>query len=331
MAKTWHLGLIFIYVFLSACAPRAQAEIAAPTLTPTAKSSDTPAPTASSTAPAPTETPLIQNIPGLSTLADVVSVELVLTGEPELDSNAYLYKLTYLSDGFTVLGYFAAPKDYLERAAPYPILVYNRGGHSDFGAVPAKWPASMAVELQAIVVASQYRETHEGTGKDEFGGNDVHDVIKLLDFLDLCAFADHDRMVMMGESRGSIMTFEILRVDDRVRAAVVTGSVPDLAAIYDFREYTIQSVLRYRVGGTPEEVPLEYEKRSASFWADEIDVPLLVFHTEDDWRAPIAPVDAFVTSLESLGKDVTYIRQTEGGHCWKDWGIILEFFQENTR
>jgi len=136
---------------------------------------------------------------------------------------------------------------------------------------------------------------------------------------------------MMGESRGSIMTFEVLRVDDRVRAAVVTGSVPDLAAIYNFREYTIQSLLRYRVGGTPEEVPLEYEKRSASFWADEIDVPLLVFHTEDDWRAPIAPVDAFVTSLESLGKEVTYIRQAEGGHCWKDWGLIQEFFQKHTR
>lgn len=258
-------------------------------------------------------------------------MEALLTGNVELDAKAYLYKLTYLSDGFTVLGYFAAPKDYLDRAAPYPVLIYNRGGHSDFGAVPARLPASIAVEFQAIVVASQYRETHEGTGKDEFGGDDVHDVIKLLDFLDRCAFADHNRMVMMGESRGSIMSFEILRMDDRVKAAVVTGSVPDLAAIYDFHEPTIQGVLRYRVGGSPDEVPLEYEKRSASFWADEIDVPLLIFHTEDDRDAPIAPVDAFVASLGAQGKDVTYIRQAEGGHCWKDWGIIQEFFQEHTR
>ena len=331
MLKTWRFSSLVLCILLSACAPRSKTVPAAPTALPTQSIVAVSTPTAASTTAAPTVSPLIQSIPELSALADVVSVELVLTGEPELDANAYLYKLTYLSDGFTVLGYFAAPKDYLERAAPYPVLVYNRGGHSDFGAVPAWLPASIAVEFPAIVVASQYRETQEGTGKDEFGGEDVHDVSKLLDFLDLCAFADHDRMVMMGESRGSIMTFEILRVDDRVRAAVVTGSVPDLAAIYNFREYTIQSLLRYRVGGTPEEVPLEYEKRSASFWADEIDVPLLVFHTEDDWRAPIAPVDAFVTSLESLGKEVTYIRQAEGGHCWKDWGLIQEFFQKHTR
>lgn len=87
------------------------------------------------------------------------------------------------------------------------------------------------------MVASQYRETQEGTGQDEFGGDDVHDVSKLLDFLDLCAFANHNRMVMMGESRGSIMTFEILRVDDRVKAAVVTGSVSDLAGGSEFHPH----------------------------------------------------------------------------------------------
>ncbi len=281
--------------------------------------------------PEPTPSPSVLSIPGMAALPGMLSLEPFLTGSPELDEGALLYKFSYLSDGFTVLAYIAAPKDYLEQPAPYPVLVYNRGGHADYGAVEAILPASLAIHLQAVVVASQYRETHEGTGKDEFGGADLRDVLQLLDFIDQCAFADRDRIVMMGESRGSIMTFEVLRMDTRVKASIVTGSVPDLAAVYDWRGQTVKNMLKYRVGGSPEEVPAEYEKRSALLWADEIEVPLLVFHTEDDTRAPIAPVDAFVALLEEQGKDVRYIRQAEGGHCWKDWGIILEFFQEHTQ
>jgi dipeptidyl aminopeptidase/acylaminoacyl peptidase len=76
----------------------------------------------------------------------------------------------YLSDGNTVEGYIAAPKDYLEQTKPYPVLIYNRGGNGDYGAVNSNFPPSIAISLNAIIVASQYRETNQGTGKDEFGG-----------------------------------------------------------------------------------------------------------------------------------------------------------------
>jgi dipeptidyl aminopeptidase/acylaminoacyl peptidase len=279
----------------------------------------------------PTSLPMSNSIEELARLSDVLSIEEVITGVDELDEGAYLYRIMYLSDGYTVEGYIAAPKDYLEQAEPYPVLIYNRGGNADYGAVNSNFPPAIAITLKAIVFASQYRETHEGTGKDEFGGDDVHDVIKLLDFVERCTFADKEHIIMWGESRGSIMTYEILRMDDRIRAAIVTGSVPDLVATYNQRNQLMKNMLKYRVGGTPDEVPEEYSKRSAIQWAEEINTPLLIFHTEDDTRAPVEDVDKFFSVMESFGKDVIYIRKLEGDHCWRDMALIKAFFDRHTK
>lgn len=311
-------------ILLAACAPG----LAAPTPQNTPSATQLPTKT---TAPSPTTQPRVQSIPDLLNLEDVLTVEEYKTGIDELDAGALAYAITYLSDGYTVEGYISAPIDYLEKEEAYPVLVYNRGGNADFGAVNSNMPPNLAISFQAIVLASQYRETRGGNGKDEFGGADVRDIIKLIDLVGSCPFIDHDHVVMWGESRGSIMTFEILRVDDRIDAAIVDGSVPDLVAVYNFRNQDMQSMLDYRVGGSPEEVPEEYTKRSAIQWADEINVPLLVFHTEDDLRAPIEPVDEFVALLQSLGKEVTYVRQAKGGHCWNDLDMIMDFFAEHTR
>ncbi len=330
--------LLSALFLLASCTPVPPADIISETqspastasLIPTTQPVIIPSPTVNSL---PVESaPLVINaIQDLATLPDVLSIKEIVTGIEELDQGAISYELQYLSDGNTVVGYVAAPRDYLERPEPYPVLVYNRGGQGDFAAVNSNTPPQIAMQFDAIVFISQYRETREGTGKDEFGGDDLHDVIKLLDFIDLCSFADKDHIVMIGESRGSIMTFEIIRMDERVKAAIVTGSVPDLVAVYNQRDDAMKGVLVYRVGGTPEEVPAEYTKRSAIQWVEEINIPLLIFHTVDDTRAPIGPVDEFVWLLESLGKEVTYVRREVGGHGWSDEEMILEFFNKYTR
>jgi dipeptidyl aminopeptidase/acylaminoacyl peptidase len=312
--------LIPLIILLTSCTP----------VIPQTPPPATPVPTASST-PTATPPPIIHSIEEMIKLDEVLSLEEVSSSIAEYDQEAYTYAFTYLSQGNLVEGYIAAPKDYLNQQTPYPILIYNRGGNADFGAVSPKIPAYLAIPLKAIVFASQYRETFTGTGKDEFGGDDVQDVIKLLDFAERCAFADSGKIVMLGVSRGSIMTYEVLRMDDRMRAAITLGGVPDLASAYHFREGSMQSILKYRVGGTPEEVPEEYERRSAIQWANEINVPLLIFHAVDDDRASIKPEDLFVSLLKTLDKDVIYIRAEEGGHGYGDLNLIQEFFAAHTK
>lgn len=328
-----HAAIILVF-FLSSCTPMISPVIEDSAASPVPAASTAPSTPTSTAENEPTLTPSaslqIDSLDELNQLEDVISVEAVNSESDSLNQETYLYKIVYLSDGYQVLGYVSAPRDYLEQPSPYPVLVYNRGGNGDYGAVEAHVPQAIAYTLKAVVFASQYRETQEGTGKDEFGGDDVHDVIKLLDFAERCSFADAQNIILWGESRGSIMTFEVIREDDRVRAAIVDGSVPNLSSLYSSREFDMKNMLKFRVGGSPEEVPQEYAKRSALLWADEIDVPLLIFHTEDDARAPIGPVDKFVSLLQRLGKDVTYVRRETGGHCYREDDVIIEFFKLHT-
>ena len=92
------------------------------------------------------------------------------------------FRLRYVSGDAEVIGYISLPADY--ETARYPVLIYNRGGNGEFSKLE-----SPEVQLMArygfVVLASQYRGVDGGTGMDHFGGDDVDDVIKLIDFAEL--------------------------------------------------------------------------------------------------------------------------------------------------
>lgn len=76
----------------------------------------------------------------------------------------------------------------------------------------------------------------------------------------------------------------------------------------------MKEVYRELVGGTPQELPEEYEKRSATYWADQIDTPLLIFHTEADDRVSIAQAEQLAAKLKAAGKEYQFISDGAGGH-----------------
>lgn len=76
----------------------------------------------------------------------------------------------------------------------------------------------------------------------------------------------------------------------------------------------MKEVYRELVGGTPQELPEEYEKRSATYWADQINTPLLIFHTEADDRVSIAQAEQLAAKLKAAGKEYQFISDGAGGH-----------------
>ena len=72
---------------------------------------------------------------------------------------------------------------------------------------------------------------------------------------------------MLGISRGGMMTYEVLSKDERVHKAVVVSGLSDCFMSYEERS-DMQTIFDSLVGGSPEEMPEEYEKRSATYWAD---------------------------------------------------------------
>ena len=86
----------------------------------------------------------------------------------------------------------------------------------------------------------------------------------------------------------------------------------------------MKRLLNELIGGTPEELPKEYEARSAICWADEIDVPVLIFHSKGDARVSYEQAKAMASALHEAGKDCTFITYDDnvhGGHK-EDFEII---------
>ncbi len=57
-------------------------------------------------------------------------------------------------------------------------------------------------------------------GNREFGGDDVYDVIKLIDIMLELNFVKKDGVYMLGQSRGGMMTYRACSIDRRIKATV---------------------------------------------------------------------------------------------------------------
>ena len=210
------------------------------------------------------------------------------------------YEIRYYSDQCEVISYLSIPSKCIEQQIPFPCMIYNRGGNRNFGVTNPETNAGYAETMNRIVFSSQYRGAAGGTGQDEFGGDDVHDVIKLIDLCEQFAFVDMSRIYMMGISRGGMMTYRAVSKDDRINKAVVVSGVADAFMNYEERP-DIQDVYQILVGGSPEALPQEYERRSATYWADKIKCPIMIIHSEMDDKVSFEQAEKMVQMMEETG------------------------------
>ena len=127
-----------------------------------------------------------------------------------------------------------------------------------------------------IVIASQYRGNDESQGKDELGGNDVNDIINLSEIINTLPFADLNNLFMLGHSRGGISTYKALQQNKLpIKAAAVIAGVSDLFLFEELQPNVIPFFKEF-IPNYDSNKDEEFRKRSVIFWANEINVPLLL-------------------------------------------------------
>lgn len=238
------------------------------------------------------------------------------------------YKITYQSDDCTVVSYLSVPNECVEKQEAYPCIIYNRGGNREYGANQPEYIAYLAESSGKIVFATQYRGVDGGTGTEEFGGADLKDVLKLVDFCEEFSFVNMEQLYMMGVSRGGMMTYMAAREDSRIKKAVVISGISDATLSYEARP-DMQTVFKLLVGETPESNPEEYEKRSAVCWADEIQCPVLIIHSKLDQQVSFEQAEKMAEALEKAGKEYKIVSHEDNVHGLhpEDFAIIMEWFQ----
>ena len=228
------------------------------------------------------------------------------------------YKFNYLSDGLKIEGYLCIPLSVEKTQKPGKCVMFNHGGNRDYGKLENNTLAPICAVCDRIVVASQYRGCGGSEGEDHFGGDDLNDVIKLID---LCekhfSFIDMDDFCVAGSSRGGVMTYPAARKDSRIKRIIALSAECDLFEAYEARD-DMKPVLKETIGFTPEEKPEEYKKRSAVYWADEIKIPVLMFHAKQDKQVSYSQAEKLYEKLKD-NTDCTFITYDDDIH-----GIVHE-------
>lgn len=171
-----------------------------------------------------------------------------------------------------------------------------------------------------------------------WGTVDLDDVVSVLDAaLDRFPFCDGDRVGMLGGSYGGYMaTLLAARHGHRFRAICSERAVNNL--LTEEWSSDIGTAFRSQHGPGPVDDPEEYRRMSPSVLAHDIHVPMLIIHSEEDWRCPIAQAEELWMTLKLLGRDVTFYRFPGENHELSRSGspvhrrmraeIILDYFAE---
>jgi dienelactone hydrolase len=190
-----------------------------------------------------------------------------------------LVRIHYLSDGLKVVGFIYRPR--ITAGKKLPVILWCRGGvggdtaisNANFHDLHEMYRLASAGFL---VMAPQYRGIDGGEGKDELGGADVHDILNLMPVAESLGYADLSRVFIVGFSRGAMMALQAIRMGLHVRAAVVVGVPADwqLAARDNPTLARVAEEYWPDYKSNPEEA---FRSRSPAYWAEQINVPLLIF------------------------------------------------------
>ncbi len=232
-----------------------------------------------------------------------------------INESVDISSITYLSDGLKINGYLATPKE----PGTYPVVVFNRGGNRDFGAlnaVRATYILGRIASWGYVVAASNYRGGGGSEGMEEFGGKDVRDVHHLIPMLANMAEADTSRMAIYGYSRGGLMTYRVLAETCAFEAAIVGAGVTNSIRMIAQRPPMEEHVYAQLIPNYSNNKEAALKDRSPIFWADQLckSTPIMLLHGSSDWR--VSPEDAMdmVAELYRLKHPVRFHFYEGGDH-----------------
>lgn len=208
-----------------------------------------------------------------------------------------------------------------------PALVLVHGGFHEHFNPTWFWMVEQAVARGYVVFFPEYRGSR-GYGdrhfRNDYGVTDVADVLSAAEFLERQADLDADRIGIIGESRGGMVTLlAIEKQPKQFRAAVDIVGLTDFVAYMAYKpEYRRQEVARESPGFNgllPNDNLAAYMAVSPINNVDAIESPLLVIATTGDKIAPLAlHTGRLVDALKARGKtfEAKIYEDAPGGHVF---------------
>ena len=219
-------------------------------------------------------------------------------------NDADFKKIVYKSEGLKVVGIIGYSKD-INPNVKLPVIIYNRGGSGNSGKITVKSLNEIIYPLVKsgyIVIASQYRGNDGSEGKDELGGRDVDDVINLMNVINELKFADTKNIFMVGRSRGAVNSYRALQQGLHVNAAAIISGVSDSLLLKKSQPEVIIPLLEEYIPDYNEKHEQVLTERSAVLWPEDINVPVLLMHGDNDKIVDVSSSKVLAQKLTALNK-----------------------------
>lgn len=215
-------------------------------------------------------------------------------------------------------GWVMKPVDFQE-GRRYPMVLEIHGGPHAFYANAYFHEFQLLAARGYVVVYTNppgsqgYGESFATFTNQAWGEKDMPDVMAAVDHIIAQGYVDPDRLGVTGGSYGGYLTNWIIGHSDRFRAAVTQRCVTNLASMYGTSDIGF-SFGEYEFGGAPWDAPEQFARLSPITYVREIRTPLLIIHSEQDYRCPVEQAEQLYVALKRLRREVEFVRFPDESH-----------------
>ncbi len=183
-----------------------------------------------------------------------------------------------------------------------------------------------------VAASSAYRGNRLSQGVDEFGGDDVHDVLAMITLLQRLDYVDPGRIFMVGFGRGGLMTYRALEMGAPVRAAAVVSGIANVQEL-EALDAEIAGGFKDE-GGWPGLAEIhgdwdeakkasELQRRSPALRAGDLTTPLMVVHGRLNESVSVGQALTVTSRIRESGSPVEAVIYGYGDHTLveqqEDW------------
>jgi dipeptidyl aminopeptidase/acylaminoacyl peptidase len=215
-------------------------------------------------------------------------------------------------DGYPVHGWVVRPPG----PGPHPVLLLIHGGpYTQYGWRLFDEAQVYAAAGYAVVMgnprgSSGYGEPHGRAIMGNVGEISAVDLIALLDAALKSPELDGERVGVLGGSHGGFMTTWLAaHHSDRFKAALSERAVNAIDS------FTGSSDIGWCFADSMYgKDPAEQARQSPLTYADKINIPMLIVHSEHDWRCPVEQAQRLFVALKRRGATVEMLLFPGEGH-----------------
>jgi dipeptidyl aminopeptidase/acylaminoacyl peptidase len=219
-------------------------------------------------------------------------------------------------DGSSVQGWYIPPVN-AQPGVPPALIVHIHGGPRIMANPASKmWHEWQLYAARGYAVFFCNAHSSDGYGMEfqrlAYGEPDFPDHMAGIDTLIERGLADPNRLLVTGGSYGGYATAWVVSHTDRFKVAIAERGVYNLFSQYGTTDFPIPT--EHEFDAKPWEIPNLVWERSPLAHAHKIKTPLMILHSENDYRCLISEAEQLFSYIRLAGGTAQMVRFPREGH-----------------